>query len=296
MTVIDWIVTRKCNLNCYYCLQGTDTRQEPCKPIDTSFLAMADAEKYSFHLTGGEPMLVPNIGEICARVVATSNLLSLNTNLTIDPSCIIESVRPEDLAFINASVHFPYRSKSMTNYVRHYEMLRNNCYFIVGSCVIQPDSFDDIVAFIDDVRNKYGIMIFPKLMRGICDKKSYPDAYSEKQISEMLRLSEIAYDEAYNFNPHGLEHLSLHSPSIDSWNKDIFTVGLSSYCFDGIQAIHLDTNGDWIKCENNRIGNVYSDGFRPLSDLKSCNYSINSGHKTYCSRPNERNTYTYNNI
>lgn len=265
-------------------MQGTDTRNEPCKPIDISFFAMVDAEKYSFHLSGGEPMLVPNIGEICARVVATSNLLSLNTNLTINPSCIIESVHPDDLAFINASVHFPYRSKSMTTYVRHYELLRNNGYFVVGSCVMLPESFDDIVAFIDEVRNKYGIMIFPKLMRGISNKKSYPNAYSEKQISELLRLSEIAYDEAFNFNPHGLKRLSLLSPSIDSWNKNILTAGLSSYCFDGIQAIHLDTNGDWIKCENNRIGNVYSDGFKPLLDLKRCRYSIKSNHKTYCSR------------
>lgn len=283
MIVIDWIVTRKCNLNCYYCLQGTDTRQELCKPIDTSFLAMADKDRYSFHLTGGEPMLVPNIGEICSQVVATSNLLSLNTNLTINPSCITEAVRPDDVAFINASVHFPYRSKSMTNYVRHYELLRSKHYFVVGSCVMLPDSFDDIVNFIDDVRFKYGITIFPKLMRGICGKKSFPESYSEIQIGELRRLNEIAYKEAYNFNPNGLKLLSLHSPSIDSWNKEI-TTGLSSYCFDGIQAIHLDTNGDWIKCDNSRIGNVYSDGFKPISNLKQCRYSVDSGHKRYCSK------------
>lgn len=284
MIIIDWIVTRKCNLNCFYCLQGTDTRQETCKPVDTSFLALALAGNYSFHLTGGEPMLVPNIGEICARVAATSNQLSLNTNLTINPSCIIESVPPEDLAFINASVHFPYRSKSMTNYVRYYELLRSKDYFVVGSCVMLPESFDDIVTFIDDVRNKYGIMIFPKLMRGICGNKSYPNSYSEKQISELRRLCGIAYNEAYNFNPNGLKLLSLHSPSIDSWNNDIVSTDLSSYCFDGIQAIHLDTNGDWIKCDNNRIGNVYSDGFKPLSSLKGCRYSIDSRLKRYCSK------------
>lgn len=284
MIIIDWIVTRKCNLNCYYCLQGTDTRYEPCKPVDTSFLVSAEAGQYSFHLSGGEPMLVPNFGEICSRVVASSNLLSLNTNLTINPLCIIESIRPEDLAFINASVHFPYRSKSITNYIRHYEMLRSNGYFVVGSCVMIPDSFDDIVTFIDDVRNKYGIMIFPKLMRGICGKKLYPDSYSNNQISELRRLSCIAYDEANNFNPHRLKLLSLHSPSIDSWNKDILSTGLSSYCFDGVQAIHLDTNGDWIKCDNSRIGNVFSEGFKPLSSLKKCRYSIKFGYKKYCGK------------
>lgn len=284
MTVIDWIITQKCNLNCYYCLQGTDTRQEPCKPIDTSFLAMADTEKYSFHLSGGEPMLVPNIGEICSQVVATSNLLSLNTNLTINPSCIIDAVRPADVAFINASVHFPYRSKSMTNYVRHYELLRSNGYFVVGSCVMLPESFDEIVAFIDDVRNKYGIMIFPKLMRGISGKKLYPDSYTEIQIREFRRLCGIAYEDAYNFNPAGVKLLSLYSPSIDSWSNDIAPTDLSSYCFDGMQAIHLDANGDWIKCDNRRIGNVYSDGFKPLVDVKACRFSLYSGHKKYCSK------------
>ena len=284
MTVIDWIVTRKCNLNCFYCLQGTDTRHEPCTAIDTSFLKLAVPGQYAFHLTGGEPLLVPNIGEICSMVAATSNHLSLNTNLTIDPTRVIESVEPKDVSFINASVHYPYRKKSISKYVEHYKLLREKGFFVVGSCVMEPESFDDIVTFIDDIRTKHGIMVFPKMMRGICGKQSYPEAYSEKQISELNRLNVIARAEAESFNPSGWEQLALHSPSIDSWGKQGITTGLSSYCFDGIQAIHLDSNGDWIKCDNECIGNVYQVGFLPLKNLRSCRHSIICGAKTYCNK------------
>lgn len=284
MTVIDWIVTRKCNLNCYYCLQGTDTRRLPCPPVDTTFLVLAEPGKYSFHLTGGEPLLVPGIGGICARIVESSNLLSLNTNLTVNPLCITESVGPDDVAFINASVHFPYRSKSMANYVKHYNQLRDNGYFVVGSCVMIPESFDEIVTFIDNARNKYGITIFPKLMRGISGMKSYPQSYSVKQLAEIQRLTRTAAEEAEKFSPRGLNSLAAYSPSIDSWNGGSIAPMPAAYCFDGIQAIHLDSNGDWIKCNNVCIGNVYSDGFKPLSEITPCGYSVNNGCKKYCTR------------
>ena len=33
-TIVDWILTEKCNLNRYYCLQNTNIRKAKCEPIN----------------------------------------------------------------------------------------------------------------------------------------------------------------------------------------------------------------------------------------------------------------------
>ena len=63
-TIVDWILTERCNLNCYYCLQNADTRKAECGPVDYSFVDNVD-KSVLFHLTGGEPFLVPNLIELC---------------------------------------------------------------------------------------------------------------------------------------------------------------------------------------------------------------------------------------
>lgn len=32
-TIVDWMLTERCNLNCYYCLQNADTRKAECGPV-----------------------------------------------------------------------------------------------------------------------------------------------------------------------------------------------------------------------------------------------------------------------
>lgn len=34
-TIVDWILTEKCNFNCYYCLQNADIRKAKCEPINS---------------------------------------------------------------------------------------------------------------------------------------------------------------------------------------------------------------------------------------------------------------------
>lgn len=284
MIIIDWILTRKCNFNCYYCLQGSDTRKEPCVPVDVSFMNEARPGSYLFHLTGGEPLLVPNFGEVCAEVAGSGNILSLNTNLSIRPSALMESVRASDVAFVNASVHFPYRRTGFGRFAENYTLLRKGGYFVVATCVMPPETFDECVRFIDDVRNKTGVVIFPKLMRGVSCGKRYPEAYSAEQVSELERLTEAAALDAKSFSAGGFELLCRYSPSIDSWSGVSVSEENSSLCYDGVQAIHLDVNGDWIKCVNCCIGNVYEDGFKPLFKERRCDYSRISGNKKYCNK------------
>lgn len=286
MFVVDWILSDRCNLNCTYCLQGVDTRNAPCESIDFSFMGSVPKNSVLFHLTGGEPFLVPNFTDICNAIVASENQISINTNLTINPQKFIGTIDRDKVAYINASVHYPYRDKCIGPYVRHYKMLRDAGFFIVGNCVMVPQQMNAIIDFINNVRNEYGISIFPKLMRGVSNKISYPKGYSDIQITEIKRLTAIAEADAMQCDVCRFEYLSKFSPSIDIWKSNAISKDDGMLCFDGSSRIHLDSAGNWIICDGSVVGNVYRDGFKLPFNIKStCPFKTANNNKQYCSKP-----------
>lgn len=104
-TIVDWILTEKCNLNCYYCLQNADTRKANCIPIDYCFAKNVKSPML-FHLTGGEPFLVPNLIELVNELQSIGHYVSMNTNLTYTPRDFSKYVNKEHFLFINASYHY----------------------------------------------------------------------------------------------------------------------------------------------------------------------------------------------
>ncbi|MDP8255098.1 MAG: radical SAM protein [Candidatus Alcyoniella australis] len=78
---VGWDVTHRCNLRCLYC--GFE-RLDPGE-LDTARAlelidAMADAGCVRLHLSGGEPMLRDDIGELIGRVLQRGMACALNTN------------------------------------------------------------------------------------------------------------------------------------------------------------------------------------------------------------------------
>lgn len=137
-TIVDWMLTERCNLNCYYCLQNADTRKAECGPVGR----------------------------------------------------FAENVRPDNFLFINASVHYPYRKQHMEPFVRHFRQLREKGFFIYATVVMIPAEFDEIVGFIREYQRQ-GLILLPKLMRGIERGQRYPESYGETQNDIMRRLIAI---------------------------------------------------------------------------------------------------------
>lgn len=104
-TIIDWILTEKCNLNCYYCLQNADTRMAKRTPVDYRFAQKAEFPML-FHLTGGEPFLVPNLINLINELQAMGHYVSMNTNLTHSTRDFSKLVGKEHFLFINSSYHY----------------------------------------------------------------------------------------------------------------------------------------------------------------------------------------------
>ena len=164
-TIVDWILTERCNLNCYYCLQNADTRKAECGPLDYSFVENVD-KSVLFHLTGGEPFLVPNLNDMCNALEDRGHHVSMNTNLTLPVSKFVKEVSPDRFLFINASVHYPYRKQHMEPFMRHYRELREAGFFVYSTVVMIPDDFDQIADFIREYQSQ-GLILLPKLMRGV---------------------------------------------------------------------------------------------------------------------------------
>ena len=76
-------VTQRCNLNCLYCgAAAPDRRELTAQEIETVVVACASLGITKVRLTGGEPLLRPDIAEIAARIRAVAGVrqLAVTTN------------------------------------------------------------------------------------------------------------------------------------------------------------------------------------------------------------------------
>ena len=73
-------ITYKCNLSCKYC-PLKDSRDEP--DIETCLELIKDTEEEWIYITGGEPLLVKNLEEICNKIRSFGKKVGITTNGTI---------------------------------------------------------------------------------------------------------------------------------------------------------------------------------------------------------------------
>jgi len=73
-------VTYKCNLDCKYCPMK-NSRPEP--DMDKCIELLKDTHEEWVYLTGGEPLLLDNIEEICNRIKSLGKKVGITTNGTI---------------------------------------------------------------------------------------------------------------------------------------------------------------------------------------------------------------------
>ena len=269
-TIVDWILTERCNLNCYYCLQNADTRKAECGPVDYSFVENVN-KSVLFHLTGGEPFLVPNLNDMCNALEDRGHHVSMNTNLTLPVSKFAKVVSPDRFLFINASVHYPYRKQHMEPFMRHYRELREAGFFVYSTVVMIPDDFYRIADFIREHQSQ-GLILLPKLMRGVEKGKLYPDSYTNQQNAVMKELVASAIENMSSDDRERFRIACEHNVSIDNWWEiDTRTLG-GTRCFDGLRYIRITETGDIVYCDGKVIGNIKTTGFATLTQPCICQY------------------------
>ncbi len=256
--VVDWILTEKCNLNCYYCLQHTDTRKKECNPIDSTFLTKIK-KTYLFHLTGGEPFLVPNLIELVNEIQTQGHYVSMNTNLTRSTENFAKLIRKDKFLFMNASYHYVYRKKHIAPFVRNYMKIREAGIFIYATIVMIPNLFDELLSVADMLIDK-GVFVLPKLMRGRDNKKDYPQDYS---VDELDKIKHLIVKSKLNLSEEEKNLFSIvceYNISIDDWQIGTHRTG--TRCFDGKNYTRITEKGDVVYCNGLCIGNVYENNFQ----------------------------------
>lgn len=273
-TIVDWILTEKCNLNCYYCLQNADTRRAKCNPVDSSF-AMKEKSPMLFHLTGGEPFLVPNLIDLVNELQSMGHYVSMNTNLTHSTQDFSKYVNKENFLFINASYHYIYRKEVINPFIRNYMCLREAGIFTYATIVMLPNLFDELFSVADKLIS-YGVCVLPKLMRGRDNDKQYPQDYDSKQSERMSTLLSKSRSNLSDEEKIQLEQACLHNVSIDDWRTGSHSIG--TRCFDGKRYIRITETGDVVFCNGISMGNVYEENFQfRFYDMKrDCPYKTDN--------------------
>lgn len=272
-TIVDWILTERCNLNCYYCLQNADTRNAKCEYLDYSFIEHVD-ETMLFHLTGGEPFLVPNLVDLCNTLELKGHYISMNTNLTLPINKFVEFVNPENILFINASVHYPYRKHHMEPFLRHYKKLRDAGFFVYSTVVMIPEEFYQIVQFIEEYQ-KQGIIMLPKLMRGINNGQRFPEAYTTEQNVLMKKMAASSIVQMSSNDRVKFQNACESNVSIDDWWNFRTNSITGTRCFDGYRYIRITENGDVVYCNNKLLGHIKTTGLVKLCQKSVCQYEHN---------------------
>ena len=84
---IIWDITYRCNLDCHYCFFAKSRPLKNKEELSTEkiceFVARVARYKPSFFLTGGEPLLRPDLEKIISTIRAHKMKVGLNTNATL---------------------------------------------------------------------------------------------------------------------------------------------------------------------------------------------------------------------
>ena len=89
MCPIIFPVTYQCNLICSYCRERL---KKTTIDVEASLNSIRSLDNPWVYITGGEPLLLPNIFSICDRLRAMGKKVGLTTNGTIPNQGIVEHV------------------------------------------------------------------------------------------------------------------------------------------------------------------------------------------------------------
>ncbi len=115
-------ITYKCNLSCEFCKAKDSSREEP--DIKKSLELIKNSDEEWIFITGGEPLMVDNIEDICNEIKSYGKKVGLTTNGTINNSRLhLFTDRVGVSIDGNKKYHNEYRNNSFDNAVNFLKSL-----------------------------------------------------------------------------------------------------------------------------------------------------------------------------
>ncbi len=268
----DWLLTTACNFNCYYCLVTGDS-QTKVKIHGTSSEWKEGFDKtgkvWLIHITGGEPTLYPEFIDLCQGLLET-HYVSLNTNLSLNSiEDFSRQVNPERVYFVNVAFHFRKWVDNFEVFVSRVKLLRKSGFTVMVTVVMSPAAIPRYPHFVEQFK-PHGIFPLPKVMRGVCNGKRYPNTYSMRERAFVAKYLEEALPHHYKL----VEEIG-EVPSIniltDRHCLDFGNDFSNIPCSAGSRFIRVLPNGDLRRCRTEEeFGNLLKGTARLLDGPRPC--------------------------
>jgi MoaA/NifB/PqqE/SkfB family radical SAM enzyme len=271
----DWTMFTTCNYACGYCFFDAEELGKKLEIFATNAEWQQAFDRtnltWLIHLTGGEPFILPEFVDLCQRLTQ-KHWISVNSNLT-RPAVkqFAETIDPSRVSMINAGFH-PVEWEKRRGYdvfIRHFHLLKEHGFNIMASMVGDPKAllqFDEV----SKILSAEGIVLVPKVMRGMVDGKDYPRAYTDLE-RDIFKKASAAARQAYQPMLDSLSEPPTINPFDDDTRLDEIMDFRGMMCSSGSRFVMMNEKGDVIQCPNKVLGNLLKGTFQPVKRDIICN-------------------------
>ena len=274
-TTVSFAITERCNFRCSYCMQAhsderdTLTDKYPVEEIVDHFRYLQEnsGKKLYVWLTGGEPSLVTNFGELVRGLTGYMDI-ELETNLcTKYIKDFAENADPKRVGQVVASYHGETIDKNerlRKLYFENFRLLMERVFTVVCKIIALPEEIPhlkDKVAWLKRQLPDEAIIFVHTLISGEIGPKEHPTSYLYLYTEEEKRILQEVMQ---------VRRVEL----FDYINGAGYFQGMK--CDAGRGIIVIDKNGDAFRCWSNTIygriplGNLIKRNIHLLDAPKPC--------------------------
>ena len=242
--LVQLVVTRRCNLSCGYCHEYDDVSP----PVETSLLEKridhaAKLGTVVLTITGGEPLLHPQLDALVARSAGHGMICTLISNGYALTKEWVRRLNDAGLSFLQVSIDNidpnEYSQKSWTNVRKKLELLKASAKFSVNiNAVLGSSTIEQTREVVNAVRSM-GFFMTVGLMHD-----------ADGQIQPGLLRDQLAttYAEMQRISRKSLLH-----KTGEGWEDDMLLDGSSPFkCRAGGRYLYVDEFGIVSYCSQRR--------------------------------------------
>ncbi len=255
--VLVWDLHTVCNQNCSYCAASAE-RKDTFGPIAEpayieKFRRFFDHRgPFNVVLTGGEPLISPQIEGLIGYLVSGGHLVSLQTNLSLGPKPITRRLPRTRTGWILASLH-SCALPSLPAFLKTLRSLSRKGYPLVAKVLLDQAMLGRLDAVYPRLRDTgAGVYLCPVFTRRP-DQSWRPQNISPGQINHlapMVHMKSTWLLMEGGFRPKGIScRAGSKSFYARAWNGEIAGCGRSY---------------------SRHLGDIYQDRFQPLSEPVTC--------------------------
>ena len=194
---VSFVRTAGCNLRCSYCdtLYALFGEEEPCNYEDMSVDEVMSRINPRFRrvtLTGGEPLLDPDMPALTNRLLEEGFEINIETNGAVSITDFLKRVKPGNLFF---TIDYKLPSSGMTDKMLWSNFLSLRECDVIKLVVGSDADFDELVRVVSEMSVHYKTM--PHIYIGVVY-----GSYDPARLVEKMMNTEVLTDAVYQIQLH----------------------------------------------------------------------------------------------